>query len=610
MSLDTNKISQFIDEPIEYQKQAQTNLEESLKKIVYSKIAGQEAKVDKVHAYKQEINEKSAQLLHYKKTNRIVGRKVANVVIIISMFIIIGLFFIKFLINNKKAIQKYNVIEQDTLKEIAVLNHEKNTKILEVISRVRPYETLKEQLASLGLYLYGSDRFYNLDWTQLRELEHRLVGYKNGIHIKFKSTDSYLVNALFFRYEIVRTTNSITVSKYNFFAKQYEQRTLQAIHEEPTPRVYARGFYIQNTNFEPTLNFTLAKNKTKVKKDAILLNHDFMKTFGIGASKTNLETDTKLTQYFTSLAQERYVTYDRQNAHIPVLHKNGKNLLIEDSSICNLSLTNAASNKPLSAFSDLVASLNEQSEVEHILDQLISQQKPVISNYINHLTFTNLSPVVSREWYEAGKAYKMMAIYDFAQFYDNETTLDDFNLVNKLLNKQLLYFENTCEVIPFGEIVHKDQQFGVQQAMIELTSYHKIDCIDNVYVDGNIVPVPYVKYDPYQIPFFVMYIKKHKRERDYFLYNALEKGFSFLLDEGLNEYMDYFHEPEQTDNQAMVNVLLKELRNQLNYLGISHNDVIALVDDDGYFLIFNPCVIEQIEPHYQWFASWLRKISL
>ncbi|MCV3754143.1 hypothetical protein [Ureaplasma zalophigenitalium] len=610
MQIDSKKISQFIDNPLLYKNEGQANLEESLKKIVYSKISGQEAKVEKVLAQKQEIYDKKRELTLYKRQQKIVGRKVANIFIIIFSFLLIGLFFLKFLIDNNRIIKKYNSIEQETLKEIAVINHEKNQKILEVISKVRPYEILKEQFASLGLYVYGADRFYNLDWSELRSLEHRLVGYQNGLHIKFKSTDTFLINALFFRYEIVRTTNSISVSKYNYFQKQWQTHTLHAIHEEPTPRVYPRGFYIQNTNFDPTFNFTLAKNKTKVKKDAVLLNNEFMKTFGIGATKTNLETDTKITQYFTSLAQERYVALSQQTNQLPVLHKSGLNFWIEDDLICNLDFENAVNNKPLSAFNDLVASLDEQSEVAHLLDQLVVQQTPIISKYLDYLTYTNLSPVVSREWYEPNKAYKMMAIYDFAQFYDNQNTLDDFALINKLLSKGLLHFKPTCEVIPFGEIVYKDFMFGVDYAIIDLTSYHKIDCIDQVYVDGHIVPVPYVKYDPYKIPFYVMYVKKHKRERDYFLYNALQKGFSFLLDENLNEYIDYFGETNETKNQDMVNLLLKELRTQLDYLGIDHREVIVLVDDDGYFLIFTHEIMRKVDPHVEWFASWLRKISL
>ncbi|MCV3743520.1 hypothetical protein OF377_01285 [Ureaplasma sp. ES3154-GEN] len=615
--LNTQKINQLVDEPIHFLESSTQQLEEQLPQAYEKILENRKLDIQKVIELKEEIANKRIEIAQRSKKDKIGARKFANVIIIIFCFIILGLFFLSFLIKNNKIIKEFNKFQKSVHQEMADINTQKNNLIISVLNNIVPYKIVKDQLLKLGLYLYGKQNFINIEVDDIDVNGTKLVGYFEGMHVKFKSTDTYFITTKEFSLRNVVTSGSIPVYYY-VDGKSYT-KMVTATHTEPTPTITSNPYYLQKTNYAPEFSFRNHQNAGKIQKNAVLVNNDFMKLYGIGNTSINLAYDTKIIDFFSSLAQENYVNFAKKNNYITSSFGKQKHALyIADKEIDNFDFSLLLSRMPFGTWQGL--KLDYQSDVWNTLKPLIDEHIALIRSYLKNLTYANLSPALSREWYVQNEDYKMMVNYDYATYYTNNSVLTPLSLTSKLFGYNALEIPQTCEVAPFAFVRKEEKAFGVVSAQIDVISYNKIERIDHVvsyaYEYGTVtVPVPYIEYQEYSVPFLTMYILKNKPERDNFTLNIFNNRFRHfasqpIFDEVFAEVAEYFQEEQTTNNAEMINTQVKQLQTQLAEWKIDKNDVSFIIDEDGYFLVFKNESQDIANSNYEWFANWLRKINL
>lgn len=607
------KLVKWIENPSLEYNQFQNNINDQIKKEIKIRTEKSIDTIKLVDEKVEEIKKLRLDIAQRRKKDKIGARKFANVIIIIFSIILIGLPFLYFLIKNKKVIKEYNEFASTVENQIFTIVNEKNRLINNVLKTINAYEFANAIFNQNGLTLRQNPNFSTVNLAKFNNNKRYFVGYVDGIHVNFKSTDTLYYRYKVFSYEPVVTYNTIQVNK---------DTTATAQHVEMTPVVKLSDEYVHKTNFDPNFNFRTHMQTIKKKDNSIFLNHDFAMKYGIGLSSKNLsiQIESKLHEFFTPLAQEQFVKWDNDNkGQVYPFEKFADDIFISHGYNPMINFEEIK-NKTLNYYSK--RSYNEISTVFDILDTYAINLKSIIDVYLTNLSTIIQSPAISREWYEKNKPYRISTIYNYDEYINYKIDLNHEVVSNKILTNGLVNFFNKSDVIPFLEFVEQINLFGVKKNIYDLISYNIYDRIDRVpvYVDGRTVsvPVPYKEYVEFKYPILVYFVENQKIKNDneidsIWLLSAF-MGNNILMDEKQSSYIrdeigDFFAE-NQNDEKVMPKHLIQEFNQLKSQIESDAKKTVRFIKDrDGYFVVVSNAseISNEIEQHL---TTWLRKISL
>ncbi|WP_391517137.1 hypothetical protein [Mycoplasmoides gallisepticum] len=579
------------------------------------------------------------------KTQKILGRKVANVFIIISFFLIFGLGLIPIFLKNKKIIKEfdsYRTIRQNELDQLWWASYSLS---LQFASRLNFNEMLKFITNKLNL---GFSNYCSQDTYQF--ISHCMDNFLNlhsAFNFKYKNTEITDCVATYKEWRMVTTSNAIQVPYIDFETyttsngqlatrrvTRYE--TLVGYHNEKTPFFDDKHFQILKTNFKPEFNFTTnlktKSDKTKIKNFIMFENKEFSKKMRITNDKN--EISAELLEFFTIKSQEDYLNWAKELNHEFNITKNGRYLINDyiDSASELDSLTQPpkkASKKdlenPLYDYSSLDLNVayhinkfslkhlvsNKKQTVSELIEIFKQTTKYYLSDWAEQVTPFLLSPVINREWYSSDHNYK---IANSGTFDDHESTKVQPSysyLLSKVYQNDLVYFnQNKASTKSWFEINQLDLENHFLKYEIAHKSYRAVKEIDyvvvvGVHVGAQTIPVPYTRYYPISEPKTVYFLAKNRAKNNNFIIsNKKWDGFFDLAQKAnipiinldkikLNphtsiELQNPYQFLSDPKNQAYLD-LLEQIQNNCS------NQIHVQANDDGYFIFVNSAKQEELE---------------
>ncbi|AJQ45582.1 hypothetical protein JM47_03445 [Ureaplasma diversum] len=608
--LNKEKIQQLISDPINgYYAEFNSSIDDKLAAIEDKITAENKEQVEKTELLKLKIKQIKSEVSSRYKSDGILGKKVGNIFIIIACFIIIGFALLPIYFKNKKVIEDYNIFAANNQKIIDETNEEKARIIFKVMEKVTPYKFAQEIFWANGLELCPTPNLAVIETMRLpTHKQGQIVGFSNCLNVRFKSTDCFLANYKEFWIDTVRTSASIVVTIRD--EDRVENHTLVATHDEPTPRIDVRNWYVQKTNFKPEFSFTTHAQTIKKRDKSLFSNHEFSMRYGIGGGKHSLDIEQSLYEYFTPLAQEQYLDWASVSAD-NTIYKKGDHLLTPANDTADLAYY--FTKHPPYRFSSLLKTEHNDTLADNI-KLALAKTKLLTSEFIRNFVYINLSPVISREWYHNDNKYRIGSNYIFEE-YNQPTNYISNTLAEKFTNLELLSLENPSDVDFYFVHENKRTNFGVNVFDLKLVTYitHKrIDPV-TVYFRGRsyVINVPYVEYEekPISMRLYAVLEQKPKEASTFFTWSRyLDNSILAQEPELIEELTAYLNEDEKPKKEVL-HQHIKQLHSIMNNAHISFDDFNFISDDDGYFLLINNDDNKLKDDLEHEICSWMRKAS-
>lgn len=610
VSLKKEKIQQLINDPIEgYYNDFKKNIDVQLEDIANRILQENKEAVDKTEELKDHILFIEKEVEHRHKQDNINFKKIINLTIIIFCFILVGLFLLHLYFKNKKVIDQYNLFKANNQKIIDNTNNQKNEIIIQAMKKITPYKFAQEIFWANGLELKPTANLADLDTLHLPvEKNGKVVGFQTSLNVRFKSTDCYLANYKEYWIDKVKTSASIVVTTHK--NDMTETNTLWATHEEPTPRISIRNWYIQKTNFKPGFSFTTHTQNVKKRDKTLFSNHEFAMRYGIGAGKYKLETEQSLNEYFTPLAQNQYLDWSKHYADPKIIKKN-EYLLTKATE--NAELAYFFTKHPPYRFSETLCLKYSDTLKTNILYTML-KTKTLISEFMQRFVYVNLSPVISREWYHNDNKYRIGSNYIYEE-YNPVSGFDSNCIAEKFTSLHLLAIKNTSNVDFFFSTESGETKFGVNVFNLNLITYKTHNRIDPVpvYFEGKkyIINVPYVEYEEKPIPMslYVIFKNNEKDKTTFFTWSQnLNRNIFDDSSKLIEELTTYFSEDDKIKKEVHQHHI-KQLHSLMNQASIPFEDFNFISDDDGYFLLVRNDANKITAQVDEQICSWMRKAS-
>ncbi|QMT98256.1 hypothetical protein H3143_01975 [Mycoplasma tullyi] len=571
------------------------------------------------------------------KTQKILGRKVANVFIIISCFLIFGLALIPILLKNKKIINEYDAYENQRKNELEQIWTTSHGLSLQFASRLNFNEMIKfiANKLNLGYGNYCSQETYQFisscmnDFTVLHSAAN--FKYKNTEITDCVATYEEIrpivtSNAVRFPYRDIETYTTSDGAIRTRTVTKYE--TLVAYHEEPTPFLEDRHFQILKTNFKPGFSFTTnvktKTDKTKIKNFINFENKEFSKKLRI--TNDDNQINTELLEFFTIKAQEDYLKWADELNHKFNLTKTGRFLINDyvdvDYELDGLTTLPKKVKKntvvsPLTQYSswDINVAYNiNEFNLKHLVayqkqtvDQLVDIFKMVAKYYLydfaEQVTPFLLSPAINREWYSSDGNYKIANSGNFEDHISSKDKPSNSYLLAKVYYEGLINFNQYDQAKKaWFEINRLDRDNQFLRYDLAHKSYGAQEEVDLVLVTGvhvgtQTIPVPYTRYYPIEEDKTVFYLAKDRTNKNNFIISKKKSNGFFELAHKANipiSNLDKInlHPNTSIEMQNPYQVLLDP--NQVAYLDILNqlqnnctDKIHVQANDDGYFIFVN-----------------------
>ena len=446
----------------------------------------------KVKELDSDISNKRKEINNAWRTNKIGGRKFSNVLIGILFVILIGLFFIKFFIKNRKIIKEYNDFKYKKNHEIIEVANIKSHELINVFG----YYDLN-YLKNLFLQKYGITKIKNIKYDEINVFE-KIDGFAGFNYIsKYDIRNSCVYDLIYstIEYREITTSKSITISVPNTSGEGSHWETLTAYHTEITPFINFSKAITIPTNYLPSLTFTKSGNgykESEIKKarksgKTLLENDDFNKSISF-----YYNDEVKFLQYFTLVTQNNFLKVLKK---FPINNfaKYNNNLYV----YFDFNLNNSSYDKEMNWLINYVNTSIYSVNVDKIIEELRISIWVEVNNIFKMLTISYSNKNVFAESFEeVGNSY--VANYKDDNTYSTENNSNFFELSNifnstNIFNwtkKYDLRRKNYYEAHEFK----KDKEFTSQN--IVMKSWHAVDEIDTVSVQGYLIDVPYVRFYP------------------------------------------------------------------------------------------------------------------
>lgn len=524
-----------------------------------------------------------------KRQLKIKSRKIQNVFILISCFLIIGLFFLKVYKKNKLIIKQYkSFYEQETSNINAIEKNIYDTS--HYYFYILSFETiLKIIMNEFGISVSNK---LNNKVCQYIQNDNSFLSYLSALEFKYKNTSIINCCSLHLSIKNITTSNSMSfpyteIESYVDYNGKHETRTvtkyetLTATHVEPTPFVIKKNNIYTITNFENSLDFTINN-----KKYLDFENNDFSKKYKINNNANSINKE--LLQFFTIKAQEDYLNFSNEFEKIKDIEFYKYNELI---------VSSCTENKIVNYVNYLYNFENyiNNEEVDNI-NNIEQKIKNDLSNYIKdfakYSSLSLISPAINRELYYPNGDYHISNNFEQQSVFEDDLSLEyiisklhkysSINFVTVVPDKRSwLTFHSANKVDQFAEI------------NCTLNSYRKENLIDYVVVYGmhvgmQTIPVHYERF------FDISEFKK------IFFLRKKDNKVRFLMNKNLHYKLNdtSLHKNYILNNQ--VRIWIDELNNQKymidqNLLYQHLNHISDLIDDyitiesfnEGYAIIIN-----------------------
>lgn len=433
-----------------------------------------------------------------KRSKKITAKKVANVFIIISFFLIFGLFFIPFLKSNLRAIKEFNDFEKKHLDEITREKSLRSWYFNKTIAKYTPQE-IKDTILS---YL-SFNRILDVNSEEIDLVSH-LNGFA-GIAVvnKYESQRRTFYDMLYFNeyHKIITTSNSITITVYDSEGRA-SYRVLTAYHRENTPFIDIDQLLNLPTNYLPKLEFYGSKSNVtdrqynKMKKTAsfVFENVEFVKRFHFD---TNDEIG--LMTYFPVAIQEKFVQYDNivREYKLPKVYisKYKKNIYFPRQVALQHLKTYNNSLSWLKDFDIWDDDLNVTKKLEPIKNSLEVIIKALLQGLTIAYLNRNISGEILEDWNQNSHVNDFSGTKNEAKRTWELHTTHISNIINS--SRKFTMVNNSADRPVISQIVEAKKSGSWFDIQISSRSYWSREEIDNVWVEGEIIPVPYVRYYPF-----------------------------------------------------------------------------------------------------------------
>ncbi|WP_412031543.1 hypothetical protein [Metamycoplasma buccale] len=548
-------------------------------------------KIDEVQKNVNDIYKKKSEINNEKKVNKISAKYVGNFFIILSFFIVIGLFLIPFLLKNNQAIKKFKIYKEGKENEIKGLILNKNS-LIKLIFSIYTIQDIKTEI----LKSFAINRVKNLKKDELSFIQN-MEDYKNLNTIyKYDFRNSYFYDVLYTKLEwrdiITEGTRVIT---YTSSKGETRTETIVATHIEPTPFVILNRNISIPTNYLPDLIFLPTQgylsqkqyNKNKNRGQFVLENPEFHKHYAF-----RYNDQIKFMSFFQPLTQEKFVEYDKF-----IISKNIPKLFL--SKINNNICTNFKFSGDTEFYKndnwwiEKLINRNKEITIEQINEYLGYGLQEELKIIFQSLTLFYLNKNIAIENYEnIGNRY--ISTHQDLNEVSSKGNLDYLYLINSINSVQKFYFiTNKPDRKPmFKPIGFKKSTYFLQQDIL-MESFYARNEIDEVFTQGYIVDVPYVRYYPFsekKIIFLTQKIKLSTIDAQIISSPLNEVGLFHIFEDDMDKLIDEFkisYNKKTMDNKEELIRMIKFISTFFKEFPELKNNTTLLIDDQGLSIYLN-----------------------
>lgn len=369
--------------------------------------------------HQQEKQDLEQEIQNQRKAEKINQRRFANVVIIISSLLIIGLFFLSFYFANKKIIKNFRTFEAEKNQLINKTKVAINKLIARNFFPLKTAKLMTDVFNQFGLKTIDK---VNTQWLLKNFNNKKIIDILAAYLLLYKNTPIYDLVVRELNWKVVTTSASRSFSYTEYDGQKYVTKSvhLTAYHHEDTPFIEKKYIVALLTNFlenKLTLSSSL-KSRPKTK----LENSTFNKNFKFSWTGD----ETSLRQFFTIKTQEDFLrwaeidnlktrSFDFANKIFIVFKE--QPLLISsyhESILFSLGLTNL-----------------HQYSINDIKLKIENLFKEYFQEWFKAAQLPLLVPGINREWYRHNKTY-MIANSGEKQENENDFSFD--YLINQNLD--------------------------------------------------------------------------------------------------------------------------------------------------------------------------------
>ncbi|VEU81880.1 hypothetical protein V2E25_02705 [Mycoplasmopsis arginini] len=591
--IDWNKIftnqTQNIYEPLV--NNIQPAVDNIFKKYIYS---GNEDSLKSIDKNVEEIKTIETEIQERKRANKISGRKFANGLIFFLFFLIIGLFFLSFFLNNKKVIKSFLIFESAKRQVIKEKIAENNVTLRTLFNQYSLIDWKNKVLNEMNIKnVYGIDP-KDFDFF-----------YESPGFYGFNSIEKYNIRNSFY-YDVIYKKeywkDVVTQGIGYITVKTKDGWTtvpVHAYHTEPTPFMDTKHAINVPTNYRPDLilnetadHLTLKQyNKTIKKGEFLLENPEFYQYY-------NFSYNDKIgfIDYFKVKTQENFVEYSKYfSGKKYIFGKYKNNIYVSRKFEENFMAYSISHN-----WINLAFDLSKIVTIDDVYSYMVQTIFNVLQPTFKALTQIYLNTNIASENYEKRDRYLSDYVFDEQKSIEQANKNYEFN-VYEIMNKasSSLKFNMKTQKpakdigITYSELVKDvNDSSGSIAIKSKMFSYWKEDLIDHVYTRGIIVDVPFERFYPFSEDKWIIFIPGWATQQDQ---NFL--SYQDNESESSTHYKLKFME-EAGDALYDYNInFLKNNRNDLLYLmhlikgskntflkSVDHK---ILIDKDGLFVFVN-----------------------
>ncbi|WPB50576.1 hypothetical protein R9C05_00215 [Metamycoplasma subdolum] len=471
--------------------------ENSFNKVLKEITGGKEEKIyeERVDKINTNIQDFRGKIEEKRKELKINARKFANAIIIIFCFLIIGLFFLPFLIKNNKIIKEFNEFTSNQEAEIKKSYVEKGRVVFEFFGGFNLEEMRNLVLKTFNFY--SIPEFDSRDFFIVSQLKG-FIGF--DLAEKFDFRNSYIYNVLYkeLEFQNIITKGSKTITYY--VGDELITKTVYAQHVEKTPFIYQRQALVVPTNYLPELSFRYAPGvsekeikRRKTKGIFTLEDEEFYNYYDF---QYNSNLAIPFAQYFNVLTQKNMIEYEkfvREKEIEPLRLQKIKNWLF--------------ATRPINDFSEDLININWVStfiiafpdkNLNGYIQTLKNAIWQLIQPLINMITLTYTNKNIASESFEGlGKRY-LSTFADLEEIGGKEKIQSNIvSILNDYFTSKVFNFNQKHDkpiYVSSERVGDFSGRVFVQD--IRLNSYYGKNEIDYVSTGGTTVEVPFVKFYP------------------------------------------------------------------------------------------------------------------
>ncbi|WP_330463295.1 hypothetical protein [Metamycoplasma gateae] len=573
------------------------SLEKVYKKYVYN---GNEEKIRVVNDNFDKVEELKNEILQNKKNNKISARKFANGLIIFFIFLIIGLFFISFLIKNSKIIKKFKTFEGIKLDEINKKISENKPIIQTIFNQFSILEWKNKVLEQMDIF--------SVDGIDYKDFEHH---FKDKEFYGFNSIQKYSIRNSYF-YDLLYTKEYwTTVTTRGVGYKSVRTKDgwttvpVYAYHHEPTP--FMDNYHSINipTNYKESLQFIQNEDTfnekqydKRLKKGEFLLeNKNFYKYYNFSYNdkigyidffKVNTQENfVKYAEFFKDL----YSSYRLSKVNKNIITARKMNREIYNNKLAYLNWHNWVGQ---------VVNLNQAITIENIYDVLANIISSALQHVFISITLLYLNTNIASENYADDDRY--LSDYSFNAEeklkqikLNSNSTFTLMDVINKIISSNKFQLK-THTVDKDTSIMYnyfiEDNKFrtGGYALQFAMSSYWKQSLIDSVYTEGIIVDVPYDKFNfftehkwAFYFPFEISY-----DDHDFISYNdnLFENSFSLNMTAQATRLNGLSYNATLVKDEDKLQYFA-DILNKIKQTEINKLDNKVLIDRSGIIVFIN-----------------------